>query len=63
MLHLCVELPAAIGKFAADKSGVTAIEYVLIAGGIAVAIVTSVGLLGTDLGLLFGDLQTKLAGM
>ncbi len=63
MLHLYVELPAAVGKFAADKSGVTAIEYVLIAGGIAVAIVVSVGLLGTDLGLLFGDLQVKLAGM
>ncbi|MCH7888203.1 MAG: Flp family type IVb pilin [Proteobacteria bacterium] len=56
-------MPATVGKFAADKSGVTAIEYVLIAGGIALAIIVSVGLLGGELGVLFGDLQVSLAGM
>jgi len=63
MLQLDIKLPATVGKFAADKSGVTAIEYVLIAGGIALAIIVSVGLLGGELGGLFGDLQVSLASM
>jgi pilus assembly protein Flp/PilA len=62
MRHL-VELSAKTRKFAADASGVTAIEYGLIAAGIAVAIITAVGLLGDELAALFGDLQTSLANM
>ncbi len=42
-----------IRKFAANMSGVTAIEYGLIAAGIAVAIITAVGLLGTELSDMF----------
>ena len=63
MLRLFVELPENIRKVAADASGVTAIEYVLIAGGIALAIITAVALLGDELAALFGDLQTSLANM
>ncbi len=53
MLGLYVNLSEKIRKFAADESGVTAIEYGLIAAGIAVAIITAVGLLGTELSLMF----------
>jgi pilus assembly protein Flp/PilA len=48
----------AIRKFVADESGVTAIEYGLIAALIAAAIVISVTLLGTNISALF----TKVAG-
>ena len=53
MLSLYVNLSEKIRKFAADESGVTAIEYGLIAAGIAVAIITAVGLLGTELSAMF----------
>jgi pilus assembly protein Flp/PilA len=39
----------AIAKFLKDKSGATAIEYGLIAAGIAVAIIATVQGLGTTL--------------
>ncbi len=41
-----------------DKSGVTAIEYGLIAGAISVAIIATVLLIGTDLNNLFTTIQT-----
>lgn len=48
-------------RFAADESGATAIEYGLIAAGIAVAIATVVKTVGTDLTAMFtfvsGELQ------
>ncbi len=53
MLGLYVNLSEKIRKFAADESGVTAIEYGLIAAGIAVAIIVAVGLLGTELSAMF----------
>ncbi len=53
MLGLYVNLSEKIRKFAADASGATAIEYGLIAAGIAVAIITAVGLLGTELSAMF----------
>ncbi len=40
-------------RFLADRSGATAIEYGLIASGIAVAIIVAVGLVGDNLSLLF----------
>jgi pilus assembly protein Flp/PilA len=57
MLRLFIELPEKIRKFAADESGVTAIEYVLIAGGIAVAIIVTVNLLGVELAALFTSVK------
>ncbi len=53
MLSLYVNLSEKIRKFAADESGVTAIEYGLIAAGIAVAIIVAVGLLGEGLSDMF----------
>ncbi len=60
MLRLYVKLSEDIKKFAADASGATAIEYGLIAGGIAVAIVVAVGLLGTKLDAVFTNVAGKL---
>jgi pilus assembly protein Flp/PilA len=42
-----------VGRFAKDESGATTIEYGLIAAGIAVAIVTVVGEIGTNLNTTF----------
>lgn len=49
-------------RFMADDKGATAIEYGLIAAGIAVAIMVTVGLLGDELNAMFGDVQEQLAG-
>ncbi len=46
--------------FRRDESGATAIEYGLIAAGIAIAIIAAVGLLGDTLNTLFSDLSTSL---
>lgn len=42
-----------IKKFIKDESGATAIEYGLIAALIAVLLITAVGLVGTNLELVF----------
>jgi pilus assembly protein Flp/PilA len=47
-------------KFIRDESGATAIEYGLIAAGIAVAIITVVQGLGTKLTGIFSDITAKL---
>lgn len=44
-----------------NEDGATAIEYGLIAAGIAIAIVAAVGLVGTEMDALFTDVQTELA--
>ena len=60
MLRQYVRLSESIKKFTPDTSGATAIEYGLIAAGIAVAIIVSVGLLGTELNTMFGKVTTAL---
>ena len=50
-----------IGRFANDESGATAIEYGLIAAGIAMAIVTAVMTLGTQLSSTFNTVSSQLA--
>lgn len=47
-------------RFIKDESGATAIEYGLIAAGIAVAIIVAVNQVGTDLDELFGRISKKL---
>jgi pilus assembly protein Flp/PilA len=47
-------------RFVRDESGATAIEYGLIAAGIAVAIIAVVQGLGTNLNTTFGTVQTAL---
>lgn len=47
-------------KFLADESGATAIEYGLIAAGIAIAIIAAVGGVGDQLKANFDTIKTKL---
>ncbi len=49
-----------IRSFMSDESGATAIEYGLIAAGIAVAIIGAVGLLGDSLEAMFTEVGTAL---
>lgn len=45
-----------------DEEGATAIEYGLIAGLVAVAIITALSLLGDSLNNLFSDVATQVDG-
>ena len=49
-----------ISRFFKDESGATAIEYGLIAAGIAVAIITAVGLLGSALDETFREITAAI---
>jgi pilus assembly protein Flp/PilA len=48
-------------RFLKDEDGVTAIEYGLIAAGIVIAFVASVGLVGGQLVTLFTSVVTALS--
>ena len=48
-------------KFLADESGATAIEYGLIAAGIAIAIIGAVQGVGSQLKTNFNNISTELA--
>jgi pilus assembly protein Flp/PilA len=47
-------------KFLRNEQGATAIEYGLIAAGIAVAIIATVAALGTNLNTTFSSVSTAL---
>ena len=47
-------------QFLADESGATAIEYALIAAGIALAIIAAVNSLGTKISGRFSAISTSL---
>ena len=49
-----------ISKFFKDESGATAIEYGLIAAGIAIAIITAVNGVGRQLSLTFNNISSSL---
>jgi pilus assembly protein Flp/PilA len=49
-----------IARFVKDESGATAIEYGLIAAGIALAIIATVNSLGSNLNTKFTSIQTGL---
>lgn len=49
-----------VAKFLADRSGATAIEYGLIAAGIALAIITAVNGLGTNLNAKFTSINSSI---
>ena len=49
-----------VQKFWSDESGATAIEYGLIAAGIALAIITVVNSLGTTMNDKFGSISSSL---
>jgi pilus assembly protein Flp/PilA len=54
------DMIAKLRQFLADESGATAIEYGLIAAGIAVAIIAVVNGLGTKLNTKFTSISTQL---
>jgi pilus assembly protein Flp/PilA len=47
-------------KFLKEESAATAIEYGLIAAGIAIAIITAVNGVGTSLNTMFASVSTSL---
>ena len=49
-----------ISRFVRDESGATAIEYGLIAAGIAIAIITAVNGVGSSLSGTFTSVSTSL---
>lgn len=49
-----------IREFWNNESGATSIEYALIAAGIAVAIITGVNAIGSQLNTKFNTIKTKL---
>ena len=49
-----------LSRFYRDSSGATAIEYGLIAAGIAVVIIAVVNGIGTNLNTAFGSISTQL---
>jgi pilus assembly protein Flp/PilA len=55
-----VNMRTIMKKLAGNRNGATAIEYGLIAGLVAVAIVASVTLVGGNLNTLFGTVNTDL---
>ena len=54
------KLQLAVKRFWADEEGVTAIEYGLIAALIAVVIIASVKIVGTQLDATFSKIGTEL---
>jgi pilus assembly protein Flp/PilA len=53
-------MKALINKFITDEDGATAIEYGLIAALIAVAIITAVRAVGSELDTTFSDVSSAL---
>ena len=51
-----------VSQFFADQSGATAIEYGLIAAGIAVVIIAAVQLVGTNLTATFNTVAAAVKG-
>lgn len=55
-----IVMRALLYRFVTDQSGATAIEYGLIASGVALAIITVVNGLGTGLNAKFKSISTQL---
>lgn len=53
-------MPEFLSRFFRDSSGATAIEYGLIAAGIAAVIIAVVNGIGTNLNTAFGSISTQL---
>ncbi len=62
MLSLFNSFLSSLSALRSDKSGVTAIEYGLIAGLIAVAIIVIITTVGNDLVALFTTVSDGIAG-
>lgn len=59
---MILKLLAHVEAWKASKDGATAIEYGLIAAGIAVAISAVVFTFGEELSAMFSDMSTKISG-
>ena len=55
-----LDMKAAFSQFWNDEDGITALEYGLIAGIVAVALIAAVGTFSDGLKTLFEDLASKL---
>mgnify|MGYP003868640823 FL=1 len=55
-----LQMTKLVARFVKDESGATAIEYGLIAAGIALAIITAVNTLGTTLNTKFTSVNTSI---
>ncbi len=63
-VRLSITLSALTGRLDARKDrGATAVEYGLLIGLIAVALITVIGLLGTDIAEMFGRMGARLDGV
>ena len=56
------KMRTSFARFARDDSGATAIEYALIAVGIAAVIIAAVNSLGGTLAGLYSNVNTQLSG-
>jgi pilus assembly protein Flp/PilA len=63
MVAMQLWLQYVIGSLKDREDGAAAVEYGLLVGLIAVAIIAAVALLGTKLDSLFDFVNTKLAGV
>jgi pilus assembly protein Flp/PilA len=54
------EVMKSLTRFLKDESGATAIEYGLIAAGIAIVIIVAVQLVGTNLDIIFDRIAAAL---
>jgi len=56
----CIGVPNAMSRFLCDERGATAIEYAIVASGIAVAIAATVTSLGSGVKGMFTSVATAL---
>ena len=57
------DVVAVVRAFVEDRTGVTAVEYALIAGLIALAIITALSLVGSNLTTFFMNLHGNLSSI
>lgn len=55
-----IAIVATVRRFVVDQSGATAIEYAMIASGIAVAIATAIVTLGSTVNGLYSSVATAM---
>jgi len=56
------KLKTLVQEFIANESGLSAVEYGLLAAGIAVGLWTIISQMGTDLRAIFTSVKTDIAG-
>lgn len=55
-----VQVKAALKRFADDESGISAVEYGLLAAGIALVVFAAAQTVGTGISTIFGNVATNL---